>query len=70
MHEKKHLRLPMQEVEFNHFSDVKLYQLESKFLKKNPKQILGSFWFKVMNSPLYSIQREVIKEFESFKSKI
>jgi len=26
--------LPMQEVEFNHFSDVKLYQLEGKVLKK------------------------------------
>ena len=34
---------------------VSLYQ-------KNPKSI-GSFWFKAMNSAIYSIQREVIKEF-------
>ena len=43
MHEKKHLRLPMQEVEFIHFSDVKLYQLESKFLKKKSKRNLRIF---------------------------
>ena len=36
VHEKKkQLCLPMQEVEFNHFRDVKLYQLGSKFIKKS-----------------------------------
>ena len=29
------------------------------------KKSIGSFWFKVMNSTIYSIQREVNKEFES-----
>ena len=33
-------------------------------------QIKGSFWFKVTNSPVYLIKREVIKEFDSLKSKI
>ena len=41
---------------------LNFYQLGSKFIKKS----IGSFWFKVMNSPikLYSIEREVIKEFK------
>ena len=33
-------------------------------LKKNPK------WFKVLNFPIYSIQREVIRDFESLKPQI
>ena len=43
---------------------LNFYQLGSKFIQK----IIGSFLFKVMNSPIYSIQREVIKEFESLVS--
>ena len=46
--------------------DVKLYQ----FIKKIQKKSIGSFWFKAMNSPIYSIEREIIKEFESLKSQI
>jgi len=45
--------------------DVKLYQLGNKFIKKS----IGSFCFKVMNSLIYSIEREVIKEFESLNLK-
>jgi len=40
-------------------------------LWKNPKnEIIGYLRFKVMNSLIYSIQREVIKEFESLKSQL
>ena len=46
--------------------DVEIYQLGKKFIKN----IIGSFLFKVMNSPIYSIQREVIKEFESLVSNL
>jgi len=49
---------------------VKLYQLGSEFIKRNPNKIIGSFRFMVMNYPIYSIQREVIKESESLKSQI
>ena len=38
--------------------------------KNNPNKLIESFWFKVMNVPIYSIQREVIKEFEFLKSQI
>ena len=31
--------------------------------KKNQKKIITSFWFKVVNSPIYLIQREVIEVF-------
>ena len=41
----------------------KLYKLGSKTnLKKKSKKFKGSLWFKVMNFPIYSIQREVIKK--------
>ena len=50
--------------------DVKLDQLGSKIMKEYPPKIIGSFWVKVMNSPIYSIQREVIKEFEYLKSQL
>jgi len=53
----------MQKVKFNHFRDVQLHQLESKFIKRNPNNIRGSFWFKV----IYLKQSEVINEFDSFK---
>ena len=39
----------------------KLYQLGREFIQQN-KNTIRSFRFKVMNSPIYSIQREVIKE--------
>jgi len=49
----------MQEAELNHFKSVKLYQLESEFIKI----ISGSFRFTVMYSSIYSKQREVITTF-------
>ena len=39
--------------------DGKLYQLGSKFIKKEKKKNTGSFRFKAMNSHIYSIHREV-----------
>jgi len=52
-------------------SCVGMLNLGSKFIytKKKEKNV-GSFSFKAMNSPLYSKQREVIKECESSKSQI
>ena len=47
-------------------SRVKL--LESEFMKNIYKQFIGAFRYKVMNSPIYSIQREVFEEIESLKS--
>jgi len=41
---------------------VKLYQLGIAFIKKK-----NHHRFEVTNAPIYSIQREVIKEFESLK---
>ena len=38
---------------------LNFYQCE--FIKKKSKKITGSFRFKVINSPIYSIQREIIK---------
>jgi len=57
----KQQNLPMQEVEINNRA-VCL----SKQIQKKSK---GFGRFKVMNSPIYSIQSEVIKEFEYLKLK-
>ena len=40
MGKNTHLYLPMQEVEINHFRDVKLYQLGSRFIIKNHRIFL------------------------------
>ena len=51
--------------------NAKLYHLGSEFIKKKiKKKIVGSFRFKVINYHIYSIETEVIQEFESLKSKI
>ena len=57
--EKTHQYLPMQEMKFRHM-----------FTSQGVTYTNIYFWFKVMNFPIYSIEREVIKEFESLKSQI
>ena len=47
-----------------------LIKLLSVRLWDYQKIVTGSFRFKVMNSPIYSIQREVINEFEYLVSNI
>jgi len=49
----------MQEVEFNHIKNVKLYQLGSEFIEYQNK-IKGSLRCKVINSTIHSMQCEVI----------
>ena len=48
---------------------LNFYQVRSEFIQKNPHKN-DRFRFKVMNSPIYSIQREVLKEYEYLKSQI
>ena len=48
---------------------LNFYQLRGEFIQKNPHKN-DRFRFKVMNSPIYSIQREVLKEYEYLKSQI
>jgi len=63
MHEKKNTTTnPSQCRTWNSImcKSVKLDQLGSEFMGKKSKKIIGSFRFKVMNFPLYSIQRELI----------
>ena len=71
MHEKQTAVPHNAESGFQSFVGMlNFHQLVSKFIKKIQQTIIRSFWFKVMNSPVYSIQREVIKEFEVLKSQI
>ena len=48
-----------------------MHEKEKKHVPPNAGNGIQSFlgMFKVINSPIYSIQREVFKEFESLKSK-
>ena len=67
MHEKKTPVPPNAGSGIQSFLRVlNFYQVRSEFIQKNPHKN-DRFRFKVMNSPIYSKQREVIDEFESLK---
>mgnify|MGYP000123813959 CR=1 FL=1 len=55
----KNQYIAIQEVEFNHIKNVKLYQLGSEFIEYQNK-IKGSLRYKVINSTIHSMQCEVI----------
>ena len=70
MHEKKPTNIPgylLMHVQSGSQSFVRLLNLISRVY---PKQIIGSFRFKVMNLLVYLLQWEVIKEVDYFRCQI